>query len=190
MNAVPSGTSHHRYSPIIEREFRRGRSYVRGAWGFEIIPGQVRSRRLRKRRDWVGETKGASRRACFFCLIRETSISKCRVALIVQTFFSINRPALAKKEDEKRTKRAKDDFLLQLIESTMNFVTGKDAGSDSNSFCTEQFVNSSFSSMKLLAAWCVARLLRGECSKAKSDLGGLSVKEVRIMKPLQRIPLP
>ena len=28
MNAVPSGTSHRRYSPIIERKFRRGRSYV------------------------------------------------------------------------------------------------------------------------------------------------------------------
>ena len=28
MNAVPSSTSHHRYNPIVERKFRRGRSYV------------------------------------------------------------------------------------------------------------------------------------------------------------------
>ena len=73
----------------------------------------------------------------FFCLIRLTSISKRRVALIVQTSFSINRLALAKERGRKAKKQEKDDFLLQLIESTINLVTGKDAHSDSNSFYTE-----------------------------------------------------
>jgi len=92
------------------------------------------------------------------------------VALIVQIFLSINRPDLAKREYEKSKKWAEDDLLLQLIESTINLVTGKEGYSDSNSFYTEQLANPSLSSTKLLTARGVTRLLRGEVAEAKSDL--------------------
>ena len=95
---------------------------------------------------------------------------KHRVALIVQIFLSINRPDLAKKEYEKSKKWAEDDLLLQLIESTINLVTGKEGYSDCNSFYTEQLANPSLSSTKLLTARGVTRLLRGEVAEAKSDL--------------------
>jgi coatomer protein complex subunit epsilon len=95
---------------------------------------------------------------------------KNRVALIVQIFLSINRPDLAKREYEKCKKWAEDDLLLQLIESTINLVTGKEGYSDCNSFYTEQLANPSLSSTKLLTARGVTRLLRGEVSEAKSDL--------------------
>ena len=90
--------------------------------------------------------------------------------MIVQIFLSINRPDLAKKEYEKSKKWADDDFLLQLIESTINLVTGKEGYSDSNSFYTEQLANPSLSSTRLLTARGVTRLLRGEVAEAKSDL--------------------
>jgi len=92
------------------------------------------------------------------------------VALIVQIFLSISRPDLAKREYEKTKKWAEDDLPLQLIESTINLVTGKEGYSDSNSFYTEQLANPSLSSTKLLTARGVTRLLRGEVSEAKSDL--------------------
>ena len=95
---------------------------------------------------------------------------KHRVALIVQIFLSINRPDLAKKEYERSKKWAEDDLLLQLIESTINLVAGKEGYSDSNSFYTEQLANPSLSSTRLLTARGVTRLLRGEVSEAKSDL--------------------
>ena len=38
-------------------------------------------------------------------------------------------------------KWAEDGLLLQLIESTINFVTGKEAYPDSNSLYTEQLAN-------------------------------------------------
>ena len=97
-------------------------------------------------------------------------LSKYRVALIVQIFLSINRPDLAKKEYEKCKKWAEDDLLLQLIESTLNLVTGKEGYSDCNSFYTEQLANPSLSSTRLLTARGVTRLLRGEIAEAKSDL--------------------
>jgi len=93
-----------------------------------------------------------------------------RVALTVQIFLSINRPDLAKKEYEKSKKWAEDDLLLQLIESTINLVTGKEGYSDCNSFYTEQLANPSLSSTRLLTARGVTRLLRGEVTEAKSDL--------------------
>ena len=58
---------------------------------------------------------------------------KHRLALIIQIFLSINRPDLEKKEYEKLKKWAKVN-LLQLIESTINLVTGREGYSDSSSF--------------------------------------------------------
>jgi len=95
---------------------------------------------------------------------------KHSVALTVQIYLSINRPDLAKKEYEKSKKWAEDDLLLQLIESTINLVTGKEGYSDCNSFYTEQLANPSLSSTRLLTARGVTRLLRGEITEAKSDL--------------------
>jgi len=92
------------------------------------------------------------------------------VALVVQIFLSINRPDLAKKEYEKSKAWAEDDLLLQLIESTINLVTGKEGYADCNAFYTEQLANPSLSSTKLLTARGVTRLLRGEVVEAKSDL--------------------
>lgn len=120
------------------------------------------------------ETKKASRRTCFSILPKistsPSSLRVHRVALIVQIFLSINRPDLAKKEYEKSKKWAEDDLLLQLIESTINLVTGKEGYSDCNSFYTEQLANPSLSSTRLLTARGVTRLLRGEVTEAKSDL--------------------
>jgi len=92
------------------------------------------------------------------------------LALTVQIFLSINRPDLAKKEYEKSKKWAEDDLLLQLIESTINLVTGKEGYKDCNAFYTEQLANPSLSSTRLLTARGVTRLLRGEVTEAKSDL--------------------
>ena len=75
-----------------------------------------------------------------FRLIRPTSISKHRVAPTVQIFLYITRSDLAKKGYEKAKKWAEDDLLLQLIESTINPVTGKEAHSD---LYTEQLANPS-----------------------------------------------
>jgi hypothetical protein len=88
----------------------------------------------------------------------------------VQIYLSINRPDLAKKEFEKSKRWAEDDLLLQLIESSIGLVTGKDAYSDSNSFYTEQLANPSLSSPHLLTARGITRLLKGEIDEAKSDL--------------------
>ena len=92
------------------------------------------------------------------------------VALIVQIYLSINRPDLAKKEFERSKRWAEDDLLLQLIESTISLVTGKDAYSNSHSFYTEQLGNPSLTSPHLLTARGVTRILRGEIPGAKSDL--------------------
>jgi len=91
------------------------------------------------------------------------------VALIVQIYLSINRPDLARKEFERAKRWAEDDVLLQLIESSIVLVTGKDGYSDPNSFYTEQLANPSLTSPHLLTARGVTRLLKGEISGAKSD---------------------
>lgn len=93
----------------------------------------------------------------------------CSVAVIVQIYLSINRPDLARKELDKAKHWAEDDVLLQLIESSINLVTGKDSYSDSNSFYTEQLANPSLTSPRLLTARGVTRLLKGEVAAAKSD---------------------
>jgi hypothetical protein len=92
------------------------------------------------------------------------------VAVAVQIYLSINRPDLAKKEFDRSKKWAEDDLLLQLIESNIGLVTGKDNYSNSHSFYTEQLANPSLSSPHLLTARGVTRLLRGEIEAAKSDL--------------------
>ncbi|KAF8479624.1 coatomer epsilon subunit-domain-containing protein [Russula ochroleuca] len=92
------------------------------------------------------------------------------VAIAVQIYLSIHRSDLARKEFERAKHWAEDDLLLQLIESTIGLVTGKDGYSDSQSFYTEQLANPSLSSPHLLTARGVTRLLRGEVQGAKSDL--------------------
>jgi len=92
------------------------------------------------------------------------------VAVIVHIYLSINRPDLAKKEFERSKQWAEDDLLLQLIESSVGLVTGKDAYANSNSFYSEQIGNPSLSSPHLLTARGVTRLLRNEIPEAKSDL--------------------
>ncbi len=79
-------------------------------------------------------------------------------------------PDLARKEFERAKHWAEDDLLLQLIESTIGLVTGKDGYFDTQSFYTEQLANPSLSSPHLLTARGVTRLLRGEVQEAKSDL--------------------
>ncbi|KAF8488857.1 coatomer epsilon subunit-domain-containing protein [Russula emetica] len=92
------------------------------------------------------------------------------VAIAVQIYLSIHRPDLARKEFERAKHWAEDDLLLQLIESTIGLVTGKDGYFDTQSFYTEQLANPSLSSPHLLTARGVTRLLRGEVQEAKSDL--------------------
>ncbi|KAJ3542292.1 hypothetical protein NMY22_g3565 [Coprinellus aureogranulatus] len=92
------------------------------------------------------------------------------VAVIVQLYLSINRPDLAKKQFERSKRWAEDDLLLQLIESNIGLVTGKDGYSNSSSFYTEQLANPSLTSPHLLTARGVVRLLRNEIQEAKSDL--------------------
>lgn len=92
------------------------------------------------------------------------------VALISQIYLSIHRPDLARKEFERAKRWAEDDLLLQLIESTINLVTGKSKYDDCHSFYTEQLANPSLSSPHLLTSRGVVRLLRGEVPAAKSDL--------------------
>ncbi|RDB20839.1 Coatomer subunit epsilon-1 [Hypsizygus marmoreus] len=92
------------------------------------------------------------------------------VALIVQIYLSINRPDLAKKQFERSKRWAEDDLLLQLIESTIGLVTGKDGYSNTSSFYTEQLGNPSLTSPHILTARGVTRILRNEIPEAKSDL--------------------
>ncbi|KAH6915986.1 coatomer complex protein [Coprinopsis sp. MPI-PUGE-AT-0042] len=92
------------------------------------------------------------------------------VAVIVQVYLSINRPDLAKKQFDRSKKWAEDDLLLQLIESNIGLVSGKDSFSNSQSFYSEQLANPSMTSPHLLTARGVTRLLRNEIQEAKSDL--------------------
>lgn len=92
------------------------------------------------------------------------------VAVIVQIYLSINRPDLAKKQFERSKRWAEDDLLLQLIESTIGLVTGKDAYANTSSFYTEQLGNPSLTSPHILTARGVTRILRNEIPEAKSDL--------------------
>ncbi|KAG6889752.1 hypothetical protein C0992_004270 [Termitomyces sp. T32_za158] len=92
------------------------------------------------------------------------------VSVIVQIYLSINRPDLAKKQFERSKRWAEDDLLLQLIETTIGLVTGKDGYSNTSSFYTEQLGNPSLSSPHLLTARGVTRILRNEIQGAKSDL--------------------
>ncbi|THV05524.1 coatomer complex protein [Dendrothele bispora CBS 962.96] len=92
------------------------------------------------------------------------------VAVIVQIYLSINRPDLAKKEYERSKRWAEDDLLLQLIESNIGLITGKDGYSNTNSFYTEQLGNPSLTSPHILTARGVTRILRNEIPEAKSDL--------------------
>lgn len=66
--------------------------------------------------------------------------------------------------------RAEDDLLLQLIESSIGLVTGKDAYNNCNSFYTEQLGNPSLISPHILTARGVTRVLKNEFVAAKSDL--------------------
>lgn len=88
----------------------------------------------------------------------------------MQIYLSINRPDLAKKQFDRSKRWAEDDLLLQLIESTIGLVTGKDNYANSSSFYTEQIGNPSLSSSHLLTARGIIRVLRGEIQEAKSDL--------------------
>jgi coatomer protein complex subunit epsilon len=92
------------------------------------------------------------------------------VAVIVHIYLSINRPDPAKKEFDRSKRWAEDDLLLQVIESSIGLVTGKDAYANASSFYTEQISNPSLSSPHLLTARGVTRLLRNEIPEAKSDL--------------------
>lgn len=92
------------------------------------------------------------------------------VAVIVQIYLSINRPDLAKKQFERSKRWAEDDLLLQLIESTIGLVTGKDSYANTSSFYTEQLGNPSLTSPHVLTARGVTRILRNEIPEAKSDL--------------------
>ncbi|KAG2011866.1 hypothetical protein CC2G_011930 [Coprinopsis cinerea AmutBmut pab1-1] len=92
------------------------------------------------------------------------------VAVIVQIYLSINRVDLARKQFERSKRWAEDDLLLQLIESNIGLVSGKDGFSNSQSFYTEQLANPSMSSPHLLTARGVTRLQRNEIQEAKSDL--------------------
>jgi len=92
------------------------------------------------------------------------------VAVIVQIYLSIHRPDLAKKQFERSKRWAEDDLLLQLIESTIGLVTGKDGYSNTSSFYTEQLGNPSLTSLHILTARGVTRILRNEIPEAKSDL--------------------
>jgi len=92
------------------------------------------------------------------------------VAVIVQIYLSINRPDLAKKQFDRSTRWAEDDLLLQLIESNIGLVTGKDNYNNTSSFYTEQIANPSLASPHLLTARGITRILRGEVNEAKSDL--------------------
>ncbi|KAG7096396.1 hypothetical protein E1B28_003839 [Marasmius oreades] len=92
------------------------------------------------------------------------------VAVIVQIYLSINRPDLAKREYERSKRWAEDDLLLQLIESNIGLVTGKDGYSNTLSFYTEQLGNPSLTSPHILTARGVTRILRNEIPEAKSDL--------------------
>ena len=90
-----------------------------------------------------GETKGTSGRACFFLSYLPDPHLKRRVASTVQTFLSINRPDLAKAEYQKAKKWVEDNLLLQLIESTIDLVTGEGEYPGSNPFYTERLANRS-----------------------------------------------
>ncbi|KAF8634556.1 hypothetical protein AX17_004146 [Amanita inopinata Kibby_2008] len=92
------------------------------------------------------------------------------VALIVQIYLSINRPDLARKQFDRSKNWAEDDLLLQLIESTIGLVTGKDGYSNASSFYTEQLANPSLTSPHILTARGITRILRNEIHEAKSDL--------------------
>jgi len=92
------------------------------------------------------------------------------VSVIVQIYLSINRPDLAKKEFERSKRWAEDDLLLQLIESFIGLVTGKDGYHNPYTFYTEQLGNPSLSSPHVLTARGVTRILRNEFIEAKSDL--------------------
>lgn len=93
-----------------------------------------------------------------------------RVALLVQIYLSINRPDLAKKQFERSKRWAEDDLLLQLIESNIGLVTGKDGYANTASFYSEQLGNPSLTSPHLLTARGVTRILRNEVQDARSDL--------------------
>jgi coatomer subunit epsilon len=60
--------------------------------------------------------------------------------------------------------------LLQLIESNIGLVTGKDGYSNTESFYTEQLGNPSLTSPHLLTSRGVTRILRNEIGEAQSDL--------------------
>ena len=92
-------------------------------------------------------------------------------------YLSIHRPDLAKKEFDRSKQWAEDDLLLQLIESSIGLVTGKDVYANSNSFYSEQIANPSLSSPHLLTARGVTRILRNEIPEAKSDLEEAQTQE-------------
>jgi coatomer protein complex subunit epsilon len=92
------------------------------------------------------------------------------VALIVQIYLFINRPDLARKQFERSKRWAEDDLLLQLIESNIGLITGKEGYANTVSFYTEQLGNPSLTSPHILTARGVTRILRNEVQDARSDL--------------------
>jgi len=92
------------------------------------------------------------------------------VGVRVYIYLSINRADLARKEFDRAKVWADDDLLLQMIETSIGLVTGKDSYSNPQSFYNEQIGNPTLNSPRLLTARAVTRLLRGEINEAKSDL--------------------
>ena len=90
--------------------------------------------------------------------------------MIVRVLLSINRPDLTKKGREGTKKWTNDGFLFQLVESTINLVTGKERYSNSNSFYIEQLANLSVFDETAHRARGVTRPLCGEVSEAKLGL--------------------
>ena len=81
---------------------------------------------------------------------------------------------LARKEYEKSKEWAEDGLLLQLIESTVNAVSGKEGYSNSNPFHTERFANGSV---------LQAAVYRSRSDGEELPLEEASATEVQTMRP-------
>ncbi|QRV83321.1 coatomer epsilon subunit domain-containing protein [Ceratobasidium sp. AG-Ba] len=91
-------------------------------------------------------------------------------ALTVQTYISINRTDLAKKEYESAKKHADDSLLIQLIEAALGLATGGAGATQASYIYTEQsLLLSSSSNPAIIAAKGVAHLVRGQLPEAEAD---------------------
>ena len=113
-----------------------------------------------------GETKGTSRRACFFPSHSPDLHLKTQGRPDRPDFSLYHQTGPSKERIRKSEKMDEDDLLPQLLESTIDLVTGKEAYSDPYA---ERLANPSLSSTKVLTARGVTRLSRGEISEARSD---------------------